>query len=488
MEALLTNITKKMGLVIFAGLLFLLALPPIGYAGLVLLCFVPLIYVIQTSSSIQSVFYGFLFGVVAYICIPLSLLPWGWDITVYALLITGSFFALLALLTKGFSLVPLLASAWVAFPLAYALLQWLGEFVLSVPVLLAVTYPVDWLDGRGMFQLIGGRGVDYIICCVNALFAGLLIERKARLMGGALAGLVVIVSILHIPTPGDDNQTEKTLEIITVDNNMSYQRVSQLPYSIAEKEAMTSELDLMTLDAVAREPDLIVWPEGGNGLANSQIPSRRAAFKAMANEKPYRLIAGSKYFAGDGSEYNVAEYIVDGDFVGRAEKQHRVPLLETALDSGDNGLFDVAGANVGVGICFDIAFSASVSDLVERGAQALLILSNDASFGYSALTYMHIRYSAIRALENSREVLFLSNTGPSIVIADNGRIKSGYVHSGEVRLESHKLQLQLGTTPYFENRLLMTLMVLAAVMLYLTAVQRAMQRAMQRAIQRPHRR
>lgn len=455
---------------IFSGLLFLLALPPIGFAVLVFVCFVPLLLSIHRSTVWQSLGQGFLFGVVSYICIPMSMLSGDWTIVAYAILISGAFFALFVLILKVLSSIPVFGSVWVSFPLAYALLQVLGEHVLSVPVLLSVIYPFELIDGGGILGTIGGRGVDYFICGINGLVAGLFLEDRKQKIYVALAGLMAIFVALHFVSSHADIEQTEVMGVIAIDNNISTYRSSRIKYSIEEKEAISAELDVLTERAISKRPDLILWPEAGNGLANRQVVSRKKIFEKMALNGDYRLLAGGMSYDEQGRSYSIADYIVNGKFIGQTQKVHTVPILESGLMSGRSEVLNIDNNLIGVGICFDVAFASAISSMLDGGAAALFILSNDASFGYSGLTYMHLRYAAVRSAESARELLFLSNTGPSVVFDRVGRVKSGYIHSKGPRSESHTLLLHKGSTFYFRYPLIVTFTLLIFITLMLIKV------------------
>lgn len=457
---------------IFSGLLFLLALPPVGFAVLVFVCFVPLLLSIHESTVWQSLGQGFLFGVVSYICIPMSLLSGGWNIVAYSILISGGFFALLVLIIKVLARIPVFGSVWVSFPLSFALLQVLGESVLSVPVLLSVIYPFDLIDGGNIFWAIGGRGVDYLVCGINGLIAGLLLDGGKQKTYFTLAGLTTIFMALHFVSWNAEIEPTKVIEVIAIDNDISPQRSSRIKYSIEEKKSVSAELDALTKEAVSHHPDLILWPEAGSGLANRQVVSRRNFFEQLALSGDYRLLAGGISYDEKGREYSVADYIVNGKFVAQTQKHHMVPILESSLMSGSNTVLRIDNNLFGVGICFDVAFSSTISSMIDGGAAALIILSNDASFGYSGLTYMHLRYAAVRSAESAREILFLSNTGPSVVFAKSGRVKTGYIHSDGPRSENHSLSLYKGLSFYSRHTFFVTCSLLIFITVLLISVRR----------------
>ncbi|MFQ3324850.1 MAG: apolipoprotein N-acyltransferase [Pseudomonadales bacterium] len=372
------------------------------------------------------------------------------------------------------SLVRVIQTTWIAFVPAYFLLQLMGEYVVSMPVLISLAFPMDVLNGTGLFSVVGGWGVDYLICGFNALCAAFFIEDKAsrKQVGAALLAYSLSVITLWAANLSPALIEHGRLNVVTVDNNLSFTRVTKIPYSIAEKEAIESEMDTLTKQAIAMKPELIVWPEGGNGLANRQLQSRHKAFKQLAAISSYQLLAGSKDYANNGTERNVADFIVNGDFISQIEKSNPVPFLESHVNRGDNGLISVDGNTIGVNICFDIAFAQATNQLVNKGAAAIIVITNDSSFGYSALTYMHMRYAAVRAMETGRDILFASNTGPSIVITDKGVVQSGYIHADGPRLFEHVVRTRSGSTIYRQAPALLSMLVLILVVIYLMWIKR----------------
>ena len=276
-----------------SGILFLLTLPPVNWFWLLPVCFVPLIIANHRYSILKAAFAGFLFGIVAYICIHLSLFSWGRDAVVYSVLILGVFFLLWPVLTQ--ILVQFLpdSAKWAAFPIAYYCLNLIGDQLLSIPVSLSISYPVDLIDARGLFGTIGAIGVDLFICTINALVAAAVVERKRRYAAG-LIPLLVVLALLHY-VPLQTSKVENTpLKAITVDNAMSFSDVTQIGYSLDSRERIYSEMSALTKRAIAMEPDLILWPEGGHGSAVRQVASAKNECQKQAGLGTYLPKAGSK--------------------------------------------------------------------------------------------------------------------------------------------------------------------------------------------------
>ncbi|MCX7766138.1 MAG: apolipoprotein N-acyltransferase, partial [Candidatus Sumerlaeia bacterium] len=76
----------------------------------------------------------------------------------------------------------------------------------------------------------------------------------------------------------------------------------------------------------------------------------------------------------------------------------------------------------GVMICFESSFSYLARRLVERGANFLVVITNDAWYGRSSGAYQHFALSIFRAIEFRRPVVRSANTGISAVINSYGKI------------------------------------------------------------------
>jgi len=78
--------------------------------------------------------------------------------------------------------------------------------------------------------------------------------------------------------------------------------------------------------------------------------------------------------------------------------------------------------SVGSLICWENLFAPLARESVHNGANLLVQLTNDVWFGHSAAPYQHNLMSVMRAVENHVPVLIASNTGPSQIIDEHGRV------------------------------------------------------------------
>jgi apolipoprotein N-acyltransferase len=79
---------------------------------------------------------------------------------------------------------------------------------------------------------------------------------------------------------------------------------------------------------------------------------------------------------------------------------------------------------LGVFICYESAFPHLVRQFAKNGADVLFNLSNDAYFGRSAAYWQHLSLVRMRAVENRRFVVRVTDDGITAVVDPAGRIRS----------------------------------------------------------------
>jgi len=78
--------------------------------------------------------------------------------------------------------------------------------------------------------------------------------------------------------------------------------------------------------------------------------------------------------------------------------------------------------HLGILICYEDIFPALARDEVKNGADWLVNISNDAWYGASSAIYQHLVFSQVRALENRRPLLRVTNTGITAIIDARGSV------------------------------------------------------------------
>jgi apolipoprotein N-acyltransferase len=197
-----------------------------------------------------------------------------------------------------------------------------------------------------------------------------------------------------------------------------------------------THLDMSQCDDGCRQC-IVVWPET---VLNSTPELTGDFFREIIRLiGPDRLlITGGLRLDPQGGQVFNSAYFLPG--IGQARAYDKNILLPWA----ENAPFDVLGTYynapasflpgktsacvetpfgaIGVSICFESIYPRFVAKSLDCGAGLLVNISNDTWFGDSAMPFVHLLASQLRAVENRRMVLRASNSGISAVITPLGEI------------------------------------------------------------------
>ncbi len=193
------------------------------------------------------------------------------------------------------------------------------------------------------------------------------------------------------------------------------------------------------------QPDLVVWPENAadidplrNGDAARIINDAVQALDAptivgAVLQEPADLLTNASllYLPGQGvtdryvKQHPVpfAEYVPYRSFFRTLSD--KVDLVRTDFVGGDEvGVMpiptDTGTLDVGLGICFEVAYDHLIRQAVAGGAELLIVPTNNATFGYTDESEQQLAISRIRAMEHGRSVVHVSTVGVSALITPDG--------------------------------------------------------------------
>jgi len=78
----------------------------------------------------------------------------------------------------------------------------------------------------------------------------------------------------------------------------------------------------------------------------------------------------------------------------------------------------------GTFICYEAIYAGEIRRFAANGAQLFINISNDGWFGRSAAAEQHLRMARVRAVENRRWILRVTNSGITASVDPHGRIYS----------------------------------------------------------------
>jgi len=191
--------------------------------------------------------------------------------------------------------------------------------------------------------------------------------------------------------------------------------------------------------AARRErPDVIVWPENAANFYLNREPMLLAELAPVAALAREGLLVGGPRLT-DGGEARNAAYLIgpSGTIIGTYDKQHLVPLAEydprrgpgaaraaePVYTAGAEGqLLETGATRIGAVICYEVLFPRLVRELVRKGAEVLVNVSNDSWLdgGDGAAPRQHFSMAVFRAIETRRFLVRAAATGVSGFVAPSG--------------------------------------------------------------------
>lgn len=346
--------------------------------------------------------------------------------------------------------------AW-GFALLYALTEWIR----SVGDL---SFPVDLLahaDGgtpaiAGLAPWTGASAVSLLSLGVTLALYTAFRERRRSAAALALA-LWVLPALLHpLASASASSSSPGSLEVGIVQPFATIEEKrdrSMHPTLWARLESLTEQ--------VSEGADLIVWPESarpGPVLWREQGPYDDPEIRAISERVGVPILYGAEIARVSGRSvsalYNGAAIVYpDGRPAQWYGKQRLLPFAEgvpfasllgwdpsqrsapkrgrssylTMMGNFSPGpgpvLFEVGEARIATLICYESVYPQLGRRARRAGANALVVLTNDAWWGKSIFAPWHFEVSRARALETRMPVLRAANSGVSGLVAADGRVK-----------------------------------------------------------------
>ncbi|MGB9876359.1 MAG: apolipoprotein N-acyltransferase [bacterium] len=422
-------------LICFSALLLVLAFPRAGFFPLAWFALVPFILSIKDKKPLKAFlfgwFFGFLFiaGLLHWILL-FGVIPW-----LALALFEGVYFGFVSLFfsllrSKDWKGAFIFASLWVGFEYVRSL----GRFGFTWGALAQSQY----LDTPllGLTKIGGMFFLSFVIAFTNALLAFNL-NRKG------IKEIVFCLIIAHIIGFGLNfiyYPREKTIEVAVTQAGIG-ERITQragIFQSPSTEELIKAYAPLFENISPV---NLILFSETAFPVSIPDVEYVRQWVENLAREKKSFILIGSP-IEERGKIYNSALlFSPEGKIIGRYDKVHLVPFGEFVpwrknfpwLKKLGVRDFDFTpgnkwyplhcdGFSLGTMICFESIFPNIAREYALRGADILVVITNDSWFGRTWAAEQHLAFSSLRACEEGRYLLRATTTGISAIIAPNGKI------------------------------------------------------------------
>lgn len=389
---------------------------------------------------------GFIHGFSAYVL----LLPWvGEFVGALPWIALSVTLALWTILTGIFGvLVARWRFGFIAFAFVYSTVEF---FLSSFPFGGFSWVRLAWGQINGPLANFAPWGGPALITFATVLLAAALSAATLSLIDGPrttirrsipaliAAGLTInfgILAGLGIDRPGP---TTGTVTAAAVQGNVP--RMG-LDFNTQRRAVLANHVNVTKeLAASGEHPDLVFWPENSSDVNPFRDRQARDLITEAVKAVDAPVLVGTLTEDEVGDRNTAVVFDPDtgaGDFHHKRFLQpfgewmpmrdffrRFSPYVDMAGDfkPGDgNGTVRMGGHVVGVATCYEVAFDAAYRDAVKAGAQILTTPTNNATFGFTDMTYQQLAMSRIRAMETDRAVVVAATSGASAIVRPDGTV------------------------------------------------------------------
>lgn len=348
-----------------------------------------------------------------------------------------------------------------------------AAFVVRVPGLGAVVFASMWVTGEQVRSVLPFGGfpwgrlafsqVDGPLLPIASLAGAPGLSFAVALGGYALSAVLlaarhrqprrmvtVIAATAAALTPGTFNAVPTQPETGELRLGAVQGNVPEDPGRGRAREVLDNHVEgTRAVAGRQSEPlDLVVWPENATDIDPRTDAGAAARVQAAADSAGAPVLLGAMRYEPDARYNDVLVWDPASGPVAAYTKQRPAPfgeyiplrrfvrLFSTEVDrvavdmaAGQEPALlpvpstrltrDVLAATV---ICFEVAYDDVVRDAVRRGAEILLVPTNNASFGRTAQSTQQLAMTRLRAVEHGRAAIQISTVGVSAIIAPDGTI------------------------------------------------------------------
>lgn len=269
-----------------------------------------------------------------------------------------------------------------------------------------------------MFRGLAVPALVAVVPVVGGLVAGLTV-------GGAGSDGQVVVALVqgNVPRAGLDFNAQRRA---VLDNHAA--RTMRLAADVAAGRYP--------------RPALVIWPENSSDIDPLRNADARAEIDRAVRAIGAPILVGAVLVTEDGHTTNTAIVWDPRSGPGQRHDKRPLPFAESIpyrdffrlfspyvdrignfVPGSHPGAVDIGGVRLAVATCSEVVFDDLVRGSVRSGAQLLAVPTNNATFGFTDMTYQQQAISRVRAIEHDRAVLVAATSGVSAVIAPDGTVE-----------------------------------------------------------------
>ena len=190
------------------------------------------------------------------------------------------------------------------------------------------------------------------------------------------------------------------------------------------------------------QPDLVIWPENSSDIDPFTNPDAYARIQAATTAIRAPVVVGAVVGGDTPTPRNTAVLWDPQQGPGDTYTKRRLqpfgetmpfrsffrlfsPTVDRAgrfVPGTQPTVFAIGGAQLAITMCYEVIFDGTVRDSVRNGSNLLTVPSNNATFGFTDMTYQQLAIDRFRAIEHGRSVIVATTSGVSAIIRPDGTV------------------------------------------------------------------
>ena len=415
----------------------------------------------ERPSAAFGALLGFVHGVACY----LYLLPWiGEFVGAMPYVALSITMALYAIMTGLFGVrVARTRYGFLTFALVYVAVEFIRS---SVPFGGFAWVRLAWGQINGPLASLAAWGGPVLVTCATVIVGAslcALVLRSGRARVAAAAGVVAPLLLGLGAWLGVDSPSKTSDEVTVAAVQGNVPRLG-LDFN-AQRLAVLANHVNETLKLAGTHVDFVIWPEN-----SSDVNPFTDAEAAELIDSAVQAV-GAPIMVGTLTRDQVGArntQVVFDPVTGPGDMHHKrflqpfgeyMPmrdffrnfsdLVDLAGDfkPGDGpGVVRIGNTILGVATCYEVAEDPAYRMAVKNGAQILATPTNNATFGFTDMTYQQLAMSRMRAIELDRAVVVAATSGVSAIVHPDGSV-SQQTEIFEANHLVEALPLRTGLTP-----------------------------------------
>jgi apolipoprotein N-acyltransferase len=409
---------------------------------------VPVLYLCFKSTGRQAFVISFLSYLIgrlswfSYLVSVATLVP-----AIVFTLLLPLIFSLIVIATRR---IVIKTSTWFsvfAFPVLFTFYEWLFIRVSTDGTAGSIAYSqADFLPLVQIASVTGISGITFIVTLVPSVLALLFYSESKgiwlfKAMVPATLVIILVIAFGTVRMSHSEKGETMTVGLAVADEKIHF--ISD--HADLHRDSIAAETYAKAISVLASKgAELVVLPERAVNMDNKTDSNIIAIFARAAVQSRVIIVFGYSNYRDIVSRNSAMVINRERSVVSDYNKVHLVKGFEQQFVPGsDIGMFRYSGRKIGIPICKDLDFPATIRKYGQNGMQFLSVPAWD----FVKDDWLHSRMAVIRGVENGFSVIRTARLGRLTISNSFGKVKyEANSSDGEASILTGKINLYRSKT------------------------------------------